>query len=43
MQIDDLKKVKGLAVDIVADQLDLKAQLDHFAKKDSKVCATIKK
>lgn len=43
MQIDDLKKVKGLAVDIIADHQDLKAQLDHFAKKDSKVCATIKK
>jgi hypothetical protein len=43
MQIDDLKKVKGLAVDIVADQLDLKAQLDHFTKKDSKVCSAIKK
>jgi hypothetical protein len=43
MQIDDLKKIKGLAVEIIADQQELKAQLDHFAKKDSKVCATIKK
>jgi hypothetical protein len=43
MQIDDLKKVKGLAVDIIADHQDLKAQLDHFAKKDSKVCSAIKK
>ena len=43
MQIDDLKKVKGLAVDIIADHQDLKAQLDQFAKKDSKVCSVIKK
>jgi hypothetical protein len=43
MQIDDLKKIKGLAVEIIADQQELNAQLDHFAKKDSKVCATIKK
>jgi hypothetical protein len=43
MQIDDLKKIKGLAVEIIADQQELNAQLDHFAKKDSKVCSSVKK
>jgi hypothetical protein len=42
MQIDDLKKIKGLAVDIVADQQELKAEMAKFTRRETASCSAKK-
>jgi hypothetical protein len=42
MQIDDLKKIKCLAVDIVADQQELKAEMAKFTRRETASCSAKK-
>lgn len=37
VKIDDLKIIKGLALDIVADQQDLQAEMDNLKKRETRV------
>lgn len=37
VRIDDLKNIKGLSLDIVADQQDLQAEMDKLKKKEARV------
>jgi hypothetical protein len=42
LRIDDLRKVKGLLVDIVPSQQELQVELAKITKRETKVCSTRK-